>query len=200
MTLPLAVAALDSVTVVSRAEPGWLWGLEGIIAVIVAVLLIVLLTSYIVLGVMLKRAFDRMNAAVERFRADIRPVTQRAAEIAEHLEEAASNVNDAVGDVADTLRAANDTMRDVVATAEERFRELDAIVQVARDEAEDLVTGAASTVRGVRGGIRAFRDQRRSAPAFARDAQDDPEAAPAPPARRRRGGPRIRRAAPPDDE
>ena len=101
MILPLAVAALDSVTVVSRAEPGWLWGLEGIIAVIVAVLLIVLLTSYIVLGVMLKRAFDRMNAAVERFRADIRPVTQRAAEIAEHLEEAASNVNDAVGDVAD---------------------------------------------------------------------------------------------------
>jgi hypothetical protein len=200
MILPVAVAALDSVTVVSRAEPGWLWGLEGFIAVVVAVLLIALLTSYLVIAVMLKRAFDRLSAAVERFRGDIYPVTQRAAEIAEHLEEAASNVNDAVGDVADTLRAANDTMRDVVETAEERFRELDAIVQVARDEAEDLVTGAASTVRGVRGGIRAFRDQRRSAPAFAREAQDDPEAAPPPPARRRRGGPRIRRAAPPDDE
>ena len=200
MTLPLAVAALDSVTVVSRAEPGWLWGLEGIIAIIVAVLLIVLLGSYLVLAIQLRRAFERLSNAVERFRGDVLPVTQRAAEIADHLEEAASNVNDAVGDIADTLRAANDTMRDVVATAEERFRELDAIVQVARDEAEDLVTGAASTVRGVRGGIRAFRDQRRSAPAFAHEAQDDPEAAPAPPARRRRGGPRIRRAAPPDDE
>ena len=200
MILPLALAALDSVTVVSRAEPGWLWGLEGIIAVIVATLLIVLLTAHIVFAVLLKRAFDRMSAAIERFRGDVRPVTQRAAEIAEHLEEAASNVNDAVGDVADTLRTANDTMRDIVATAEERFRELDAIVQVARDEAEDLVTGAASTVRGVRGGIRAFRDQRRSAPAFAREAQDDPESPPPPPARRRRGGPRIRRGASQDDE
>jgi len=198
MIVPIARLALDSATVVTRAEPGWLWGLEGTIAVIVAVLLIVLLGSYLVLAVLLKRAFDRLSAAVERFRGDVWPVTQRAAEIAEHLEEAASNVNGAVTEVTDTLRAANETLRDMVATADERFRELDAIVQVARDEAEDLVTGAASTVRGVRGGLRAFRDQRRSAPIFAREAQDDPETPP--PTPRRRGGPRARRSASRDEE
>lgn len=190
MPLPfLLAAAADSVTLVARAEPGWLWDVEAFVAVVVAVLLIVLLAAHVYLAILLKRAFDRLTASVERIRGDIRPVMQSATEITLNLEEAAATVNGAVLEVADTLRSANETIRDIVETADERFHELDAIVQVARDEAEDIVTGAASTVRGVRGGIRAFRDRPHRSPTLAHDAHD-PEDAPRPP--KRRGGPRIR--------
>jgi len=99
-------------------------------------------------------------------------------------------VRTAVDEVTDTIRTANETLRDAVATADERFHELDAIVQIARDEAEDLVVGTASTVRGVRGGMSAFRHRRPPAAPQDEDGADEEEAPPAPP--RRAGGPRVR--------
>jgi hypothetical protein len=99
-------------------------------------------------------------------------------------------VREAVDEVTDTIRTANDTMRDAVATADERFHELDAIVRLARDEAEDLVVGTASSVRGVRRGLSAFR---RRPPAEMPPDEDVEDDVPPPPPRRRRGGPRVRR-------
>jgi len=178
-------AALDSAIAVTRAQPGWLWTVEGTVAVIIAVLLIGLLGAIALLIWRLSRAFERIVDAVERFRTDILPVTERAASIAEHLEEAASSVKDSVEGVTDTINTANEALRDAVATADARFREFDAIVRVARDEAEDAVVGAASVIRGVRGGASAFRQRGAS-----RRAEDeDVREAPAP---RRRGGPRAR--------
>ncbi|HUO52500.1 MAG TPA: hypothetical protein VMT93_08280 [Gemmatimonadaceae bacterium] len=191
MTLPLLTTVLiDSAAApVMRAQPAWLWTLEAVIAVSLALLMAALLAAYLVLAWKLRSAFEKLANAVERFRADVRPVTERAAAIADHLEVAAASVRGAVEDVTDTIHGANETLRDAVATADERFRELDAIVQVARDEAEDLVVGSASALRGVRGGLSAFGRRRRRAEADADGAED--EAPDEPP--RREGGPRVRR-------
>jgi hypothetical protein len=129
----------------------------------------------------------RIVDAVENFRTDILPVTEKAASIAEHLEQAALSVKDSVEGVTDTIDTANEALRDAVATADARFREFDAIVRVARDEAEDAVVGAASVIRGVRSGASAFRHRR----AAQRDDDDIESDAPAP-SQRRRGGPRTR--------
>ncbi len=170
---------------VTRTEPGWLWTLEGTVAVIIAVLLIALLGAIALLIWRLSKAFERIVDAVEKFRTDILPVTEKAASIAEHLEEAASSVKDSVEGVTDTINTANEALRDAVATADARFREFDAIVRVARDEAEDAVVGAASVIRGVRGGASAFRHRR---PATRDDDAEERDT----PAPRRRGGPRAR--------
>ena len=189
---PLLTAVYDSAAVaVTRAQAAWLWTVEAAVAVTVALCLIVLLAAYLVLAIGLKKALDKLTTAVERFRQDVRPVTERAAAIADHLEHAAFSVRGAVDEVTDTIRTANETLRDAVATADERFRELDAIVQLARDEAEDVVVGAASTMRGVRGGLAAYRS-RKPPPARARDEDVEDESPPVPP--RRSGGPRIRKA------
>jgi hypothetical protein len=182
----LSPAVLDSAALVVRAEPGWLWTLEGTVAVIIAVLLIGLLGAIALLIWRLSKAFERIVDAVEKFRTDIMPVTEKAASIAEHLEEAALSVKDSVEGVTDTINTANEALRDAVATADARFREFDAIVRVARDEAEDAVVGAASVIRGVRSGASAFRHRR----AAQRD--DDDEGERDVPAPRRRGGPRTR--------
>ncbi len=181
--------ALDTTQVVTRMQPGWLWTVEGLVAIIIAVMLIGLLGAVAVMAYRLSRAFDRIGDAVERFRADILPITQKTQAIAEHLEDAATKVHDAVDGVTDTIKSANETLRDAVATADARFQEFDAIVRVARDEAEEAVVGAASVIRGVRTGASVFR--RRGA--ARRDDDDaDTEPTPRPPAEHRRGGPRAR--------
>ena len=201
MMLPaLSAAMLDSAAVqVTRAQPAWLWMVEGGVAVTIALALIVLLGASVIVVWRLKQAFDRLGSAVERLRADVQPVTERAVALAGHLESAAASVHDAVDEVTATILGANEVLQNAVATADERFREFDAIVRVARDEAEDAVVGAASVVRGVRGGVSAFRRRGAGAydPAAADPVRDDEPAAPP---RRRNGGPRVRRARARDEE
>jgi methyl-accepting chemotaxis protein len=186
--IALTTAVLDSAVVVTRAQPAWLWTVEGMIAVTMGVLLLGLLGALAFMFWKLAAAFEKLGDAVERIRADLKPVTDSAASITGHLEKAAESVHYAVDEVSDTIHTANAALRDAVATADARFHELDAIVQVARDEAEDVVVGAASVMRGVRGGVSALRHRDRSPSVF----EDDPEADPAPPPRRS-GGPRVRR-------
>jgi len=181
--LPSLALLQDSGALVSRAEPAWLWTLEGTIAVVVALAVLVLIAALVVVMLRLSRTFGQLTASLDRFREEIHPVTERAAAIAGHLEGAAASVHDAVDEVTDTIHSANESLRDALATADARFHEIDAIVRLARDEAEDVVVGAASAVRGVRGGFSAFRHR---AP---RD-DDEDETPPAPP--RRTGGPRLR--------
>jgi hypothetical protein len=189
MPLALSLTALDTTAVeMSRAQPGWLWTVEGTVALIVGVLLIGLLGTLAFVFWKLAKAFEEMGDAVDRVRADLRPVLESASSISGHLEEAAESVHEAVAEVTDTIHTANAALRDAVATADARFHELDAIVQVARDEAEDVVVGAASVMRGVRRGASALRHRDRSPSVF----EEDPEDVAAPPPRRK-GGPRARR-------
>jgi len=184
MTIPASLSLLqDPGVLVSRAQPAWLWTLEGTIAVLVALAVLALIAALVIVMLRLSRTFGQLTASLDKFREEIHPVTQRAAAIAGHLEGAAASVHEAVDEVTDTIHSANESLRDALATADARFHEIDAIVQLARDEAEDVVVGAASTVRGVRGGFSAFRHR---AP---RDDEGD-DAPSVPP--RRSGGPRRR--------
>jgi len=180
------VAALalppDSVALVSRSQPEWLWTLEGTIVVVLGLTFLALMAALVVVLLRVSKTFGQLTASLDRFREQINPVTERVAAIAGHLEGAAASVHEAVDEVTDTIHSANESLRDALATADARFHEIDAIVQLARDEAEDVVVGAASAARGLRGGFSAFRHR---AP---RD--DDEDAPPVPP--RRSGGPRLR--------
>lgn len=189
--LPLFAAALDSSAyTISRAEPAWLWSLEAGIALTIALMLVAMLAGYLILAWKLRNTFERLGDLAESFRRDLLPVTRRAAEIAEHLEGAAASVHGAVDEVTETIRSANERLRDAVETADARFHDLDAIVRLARDEAEDVVVGAASTLRGVRGGFSAFRGHRRRAAEAPVDGETEDNTPPLPP--RRAGGPRIK--------
>jgi hypothetical protein len=188
----LVPPALDTVAALAtRAQPGWLWTVEATVAVVLVVGQLALLTALSVAIWRLSGTFRQLSAAVDRIREDVKPVTERAAALAGHLEGAASQVHEAVTEVTDTIQHANDVLRGAVETADARFHEFDAIVRVARDEAADVVVGAASVMRGVRGGVTAFRrrgaERRAAAPR-----EEDADEAPRLP-RRRRGGPRIRR-------
>lgn len=174
--------APDSAALVSRAQPAWLWTLEGTVVVVLGLTFLALMGALVAVLLRVSKTFGQLTASLDRFRDQLTPVTDRAAAIAGHLEGAAASVHEAVDEVTDTIHSANESLRDALATADARFHEIDAIVRLARDEAADVVVGAASTARGVRGGFSAFRDR---AP---READDD--AAPGPP--RRSGGPRLR--------
>ena len=180
--LPSLALVQDSGALVSRAQPAWLWTLEATIAVLVAVAVLGLIAALIVVMLRLSRTFGQLTASLDRFREEIHPVTEKAAAIAGHLEGAAASVHGAVDEVTDTIHSANESLRDALATADARFHEIDAIVRLARDEAEDVVVGAASAMHGVRGGFSAFRHR----------APREDETDEAPPAPRRAGGPRLR--------
>jgi hypothetical protein len=61
---------------------------------------------------------------------------------------------DAVGD---TVRVVSDGVREAVTRAQRRLQRLDALMQVAQDEAEDFVVSSAATLRGLRFGAGVLR-------------------------------------------
>jgi hypothetical protein len=77
----------------------------------------------------------------------------------------AATVQGNVAEIGKTVSAANERIGRVVESAEQRAADLNALLDVAQEEAEALFVRTASTLRGVRAGAGEFRRTRRVPPA-----------------------------------
>src|SRR5262249_27039336 len=95
--------------------------------------------------------------------------------ITNNMKSVTSSIRDDVARVSATIESANDRVHDALAATERRVNELQALMSVAQEEAEQLFVSTASTIRGVRRGAAAFRDH--SGPDLASDELDAARAA-----------------------
>lgn len=160
----LALAALaqlpDTVVAVQAGATGleyWVELLSGIATIVIALALIALGLLVLGLAWQLRRLSRRVAPVLERFRGDVDPIVKHATSVADNVDYVSTAVRGDVERLQRTVDSATQRVNRMAAAAEKRVHELDALLRVIQEEAEDLFIGTASTVRGVREGTEELR-------------------------------------------
>jgi uncharacterized protein YoxC len=151
--------------------PAWYTTLNQVIGAASVIVFLVLMVILIPAVVKFRRTASKFEAVLDHIERSIDPVTKHAANIANNIDYISSSIRADVQAIRKTLLVANDGIRDVVDASERRLHELGAVLRLVQEEAENAFVSTASTVRGVRAGAAAFRED--GARLAERDVDDD---------------------------
>jgi hypothetical protein len=163
--LPL-VAALaqavptDTVLVAPVATDGWrlvVDTLSGVAQIVIALALLVLGAAAIAAALAARRAYRRTLQQLEKLRLDLDPLLRGANTVGENVARISAAAREETERVQRGLAAAQRRAEAAAQAAEERVGELNAVLNVVQEEAEELFIGTAATLRGARVGALAFR-------------------------------------------
>lgn len=119
-----------------------------------------------------RKSYRRINRLLERIYGDINPIMRHASAVADNVDYVTTAIRTDVQQINATILSANQRLQKAVALTEQRLTDISALLQVVQEEAERMFVTTASTVRGVRQGASALRENG-SGPKFATDGDDD---------------------------
>ena len=154
------VTAAAETTVVRpvAAGPAWYTTLNQIIGAASVIVFLVLMVILIPAVVKFRKTATKFEAVLDHIEKSIDPVTKHASNIANNIDYISTSIRADVQAIRKTLLVANEGIRDVIDSSERRLHELGAVLRVVQEEAENAFVSTASTVRGVRAGAAAFRE------------------------------------------
>jgi hypothetical protein len=154
----LQQAALpDTIVTKQIAQRGWLETLVSVEQAIVGLLSLVLLAAVVLMLVALRKGLQELTSLLQNSTKEVSQATTAVRNVADDVKHVVGKVRDEMDDVVDTVRSVHERVRDAVDSAEVRVRRFGALVDVAQEEAEDLVVSAAATMRGMRAGTDVLR-------------------------------------------
>jgi methyl-accepting chemotaxis protein len=134
----------------------WL-ALSAIAQLVSAVAVLVVAAAVVGMGLELRSTIRSLQGAVDQAKTDLTPVANNVRQISDSVRAMSDSLRDDVDRVNETVAAVTERVHHALDVSEERLGEFNALLDVVQDEAERLFVSTASTVRGVRGGARAFR-------------------------------------------
>ncbi len=121
-------------------------GLASIALLLLAVFLIPAAWNF-------RKSYAKVNDMMDRIYGDINPLMRHASTIADNVNYISTSVRVDIQQVSQTIAMANKKLVESVAAAEDRVKELNALLAVVQEEAEGAFVSTAYTLRGVRTGI-----------------------------------------------
>ena len=121
-------------------------GLESIALLVLAVALVPAEWNF-------RKSYAKVSDMLDRIYGDINPLMRHASTIADNVNYISTSVRVDIQQVSQTIAAANQKLVASVEAAEDRIKELNALLAVVQEEAEGVFISTASTLRGVRTGI-----------------------------------------------
>jgi uncharacterized protein YoxC len=103
-----------------------------------------------------RKSYAKVSDMLDRIYGDINPIMRHASTIADNVNYISTSVRVDVQQVSQTIAAANQKLAASLEMAEERIKEMNALMAVVQEEAEGVFVSTASTLRGVRTGIHAY--------------------------------------------
>jgi uncharacterized protein YoxC len=100
-----------------------------------------------------RKSYAKVSDMLDRIYGDINPIMRHASTIADNVNYISTSVRVDIQQVSQTIAAANQKLVASVEAAEDRIKELNALLAVVQEEAEGVFISTASTLRGVRTGI-----------------------------------------------
>lgn len=100
-----------------------------------------------------RKSYAKVSDMLDRIYGDINPLMRHASTIADNVNYISTSVRVDIQQVSQTIAMANQKLASSVAVAEDRIKELNALLSVVQEEAEGAFISTASTLRGVRTGI-----------------------------------------------
>ena len=100
-----------------------------------------------------RKSYAKISDMMDRIYGDINPIMRHAHTIADNADYITTSLRVDLQQVSQTVAMANQKVVEAVAVAEERIKDLNALLAVVQEEAEGAFISTASTLRGVRTGI-----------------------------------------------
>lgn len=161
------------VTKTVAGERSWFDTITSIASSLMTLSLLVLTVALVPAAWNFRKSYKKTSDLLDRVYADIFPLVSHMSTIADNMNYITTSVRTDIQQVNRTIADANRRLHEAVVIAERRLAEFDALLEVVQGEAEGAFVSTAATVRGVRAGAAALRDDL-AADAIAAGGPDDP--------------------------
>jgi uncharacterized protein YoxC len=150
-----AVATLPDTIITKQVEvdPGLFSKITTYASGLASIALLVLTVALVPAAWNFRKSYAKISDLLDRIYGDINPIMRHASTIADNVNYITTSVRVDVQKLSQTVAAANQKLMLSVELAEDRIKDLNALLAVVQEEAESAFISTASTVRGVRTGI-----------------------------------------------
>ncbi len=150
-----AVATLPDTIITKQVvtDPGLFQKITTYASGLASIALLVLAVALVPAAVNFRKSYGKISDMMDRIYGDINPIMRHASTIADNVNYITTSVRVDVQKVSQTVASANQRLMASVELAEDRIKELNALLAVVQEEAESAFVSTASTIRGVRTGI-----------------------------------------------
>jgi len=141
------------------AEPG-LWSKVTSVASGVMTITVIILTVALVPAAWnFRKSYKKVSDMLDKVYGDINPLMRHASAIADNADYISTAIRVDVQQVSQTVAAVNQRLQQAADAAEDRIKQLNALLDVVQEEAESAFVTTASTIRGVQTGINQAFDE-----------------------------------------
>jgi uncharacterized protein YoxC len=141
------------------SEPG-LWGkITGAASGVMTITVIILTVALVPAAWNFRKSYKKVSDMLDKIYGDINPLMRHASAIADNVDYITTSIRVDVQQVSQTVAAVNQRLQEAVESAEDRMKQLNALLDVVQEEAESAFVTTASTIRGVQTGINQAFDQ-----------------------------------------
>jgi len=159
-----AVATLPDTIITKQVEvdPGLFSKITTYASGLASIALLVLAVALVPAAWNFRKSYAKISDMMDRIYGDINPIMRHASTIADNVNYITTAVRVDVQKLSQAVAAANQKLMSSVEMAEDRIKDLNALLAVVQEEAESAFISTASTVRGVRTGIHEALDKEES--------------------------------------
>jgi uncharacterized protein YoxC len=140
-------------------EPGFWQKVASIASGIMTITVIILTIALVPAAWNFRKSYKKTSEMLDKVYGDINPLMRHASAIADNVDYISTAIRVDIQQVSQTVAAVNQRLQLAAEAAEDRIKQLNALLDVVQEEAESAFVTTASTIRGVRTGINQAFDE-----------------------------------------
>jgi uncharacterized protein YoxC len=141
------------------AQPGLWEKTTGIASGVMTITVIILTVALVPAAWNFRKSYKKVSDMLDKIYGDVNPLMRHASAIADNVDYITTSIRVDVQQVSQTVAVVNQRLQDALSGAEDRMKQLNALLDVVQEEAESAFVTTASTIRGVQTGINQAFDE-----------------------------------------
>lgn len=141
------------------AEPGVWDKITSTASGVMTITVIILTVALVPAAWNFRKSYKKISDMLDKVYGDVNPLMRHASAIADNVDYISTSIRVDVQQVSQTVAAVNQRLQEALESAEDRMKQLNALLDVVQEEAESAFVTTASTIRGVQTGINQAFDQ-----------------------------------------
>jgi uncharacterized protein YoxC len=141
------------------AQPGLWEKITSIASGVMTITVIILTVALVPAAWNFRKSYKKISDMLDKIYGDVNPLMRHASAIADNVDYITTSIRVDVQQVSQTVAGVNQRLQDALEGAEDRMKQLNALLDVVQEEAESAFVATASTIRGVQTGINQAFDE-----------------------------------------
>jgi uncharacterized protein YoxC len=141
------------------SEPGLWEKITSTASGVMTITVIILTVALVPAAWNFRKSYKKISEMLDKIYGDINPLMRHASAIADNVDYITTSIRVDVQQVSQTVAAVNQRLQEAIESAEDRMKQLNALLDVVQEEAESAFVTTASTIRGVKTGLNQAFDQ-----------------------------------------